>query len=118
LDRPDEDVVTEPLISAGLLQFAGQEVKSEEVNYWYAEMHLWMPGRRDDGTFVYAQGKKLPEDCGAGLLKVASMARPLVQITDSRKLAESVVEPLLSEVERFIGQPERRQGGIPGRAER
>jgi hypothetical protein len=99
-DDYDPDCVKEPIISAGWLDFGvGKKASTEwRKNYWVCASHLWMENRKDDGTPCTDDVWKISEneDFPAGTVKVTSFAHPLEIITNSEKLKEKIVQPLLN----------------------
>lgn len=89
----NEDLLKEPLISAGFFDF-GNGKKVAEWGIRYSNWHLYIPNRQDDGTVCTVDPRiAWPEEkCVAQQL--SSFALPLLSISDSNSLREKVTGPL------------------------
>ena len=93
------------------MDFKENEVKRWE--YWYSKLHLWMPDRVDDGTFVQAGSERLPEKWGLSFAEIRTFAVPLRSLTDAEMVHGRLVKPLVSDVEarsNLKGDPQDRRG--------
>ena len=97
-DLPEEPrLITEPLVSAGWFEF-GEGVIPDDKEYYFATLHLWMPNRKDDGTFFQLDPRKEWPDEGYKISQLTTLAVPLVSVTNSQCLRDRVIEPLLRRI--------------------
>lgn len=93
-DLPEEPkLITEPLVSAGLFGFEEEKVGAWE--YHYATLHLWMPKRRDDGSFLTVDPRKEWPDDGYKMSQLRTLALPLTSISSAQCLKDKIIRPLL-----------------------
>lgn len=101
----DPDAVEEPIVSAGWMKFDKDKPTKDDIYYWYAKIHLWVDGRKDNGTWTTATPDSLPSDLGTmPFREFNSFAIPLMDAQTSDDLVQKIVQPLLD----GIGKPDRK----------
>jgi hypothetical protein len=87
--------ITVPLLTAGFFDDGiGNEsgVSEKNFNYSLARWHLNMPNRNDDGKLLHVEHEPTPKET---FKRVATLAIPLLSITDNQGLQNKVIVPLL-----------------------
>lgn len=97
IDLPEEpELISEPLLSTGFLNLG--EDTTKKWNYYDSTLHLWIPQRKDDGSyFTVDPMRQWPEE-GYQYHEFKSMALPLTSITDAKTLEVRIINPLLNEL--------------------
>jgi len=89
---------TEPLATAGCLDYGVGNPHKE--NYWYswAQFHTWMPGRHDDGKSITSLASHWPK-WKLPFQSVSTLAVPLIALGNAEDLSTRIVNPLLKLVD-------------------
>jgi|SRR6266496_5707509 hypothetical protein len=90
--------ITVPLLTAGFFDDGvGNEsgVSEKNFNYSLARWHLNMPNRNDDGNLIQVEHEPTPKE---SFKRVATVAVPLLSITDNQDLQNKIITPLLQAV--------------------
>lgn len=96
LDHLEEPhLLTEPLVTAGWLDYGKNGPVGVNYHYWYCRVHLWMPGRKDDGALLTALHDQAWPDWKQEWHSATSLALPLTAVSDADVLFARVVQPLL-----------------------
>ena len=101
-DSEEKGRIEEPLLSAGLFDYGNGNTVGDFSEYWYTCFHMYMPDRRDDGTFLRANVESFPETWSCHFKRVSTFAYPLVDITNAEFLGDKVVSPLLGEADSIL----------------
>jgi hypothetical protein len=102
-DYPDQpELLTEPLVTAGLVDYAPghPNLTAVQKNGNPQFLHLYMPDRVDDGTIVTSSAamlKKFRSLARGGMAnaRLTTLAVPLVDIPERKVLISRVISPLL-----------------------
>lgn len=95
LDHASElDLVREPLAGAGWMTYAKETVTPDDMWYWHARIHLWLPGRKDDGSLIRADAEDLPKSWNVSFKEVSTLAVPLVEIVNAEAIRRRITGPL------------------------
>lgn len=98
----DDDKPDQPIVIAGGVQFKGAAAW-KNLPWHHLYLHPYLPESLENGEFQTAEDEKLIRH--RGVIRVFSMALPLVSITDAAALQKKVIEPLLGQLRiRATGQ--------------
>jgi len=94
-DREDRTDFTEPLLTAGILKcMPGAEASTTDL-LGYSHIHVWMPGRTDDGAArTVAQATEWP-GWKQPIETITTLGVPLTSVRRIDELRETLIAPLL-----------------------
>ncbi len=101
LDNRDNESsiqIKEPLLMAGWFDYG----PGSEVGDWkseYCTYHVYMPGRKDDGTPLFADPKKAWPEEKYPFIRISTFGVPLITVTDTESLKSRIIDPLLKGLE-------------------
>ena len=102
LDNRENDSsfqIKEPLLTAGWLDY-GPRKKVDDWKNASCTWHVFMPGRKDDGSLLVANPKKAWPDEEHPFIRISTFGVPLTSVTDAESLKSKIIDPLLKGLEK------------------
>lgn len=98
-DREEDTYVEEPLLTAGWHDYGKGNEVGQNYELDYANWHIYMPERRDDGTLVVVDPRQEWPQYNYSVQKTTTMAIPLTSITNAEQLKARIIDPLVAGIQ-------------------